>query len=173
MTLANATGCISGPMDRLRRVFEATELWETFIDGTKHEHFIFNLEDEPEAGEEFSVDEMNSRRPFVFIAPDYPQGFAIVSDADDGSFRSGGVMQVMLETTAKLLGGGTQQQVARLWDNLIGTWLKQIFFVGWNQGILDVRRIDSVILMTPDTITADGQGDFVKAAFKIHWGRDT
>ena len=116
MTLANATGCISGPMDRLRRVFEATPLWPTFISGTTHEHFIFNLEDEPEANEEISDEELNARRPFILIFPDYPQGFTIVSDADDGSFRAGGVMQVLIETTAAILGGETQQQVARLWD---------------------------------------------------------
>ena len=172
MTLAAATGCISGPMDRLRQCFEATPQWEPFTDGTDHEYFIFNLEDEPDDAEEFSVEEMNARRPFVFMAPDYPQGFTIVSDASEGSFRSGGVIQAYLETTAQRLGGTTQQEVARLWDNLIGDWLKELFYVGWNEQLLDIRRIDSVTLMTPETITQDGQGEFVKSAFKVHRGRD-
>lgn len=175
MTLAQATGCIAGPMDRLRQVFQATPEWTTFIDGTTHEHFIFNLEDEPEDREEWSEEEMNSKRPFVFLVPDYPQGFSIVSDASDSSFRSGGVIQVMMETTVARLGGGTQQtqqQVARLWDNLIGAWLKSLFYTGWDKNLMDIRRIDTVMLFTPETITKDGQGDFIKAAFKVHWGRD-
>ena len=175
MALANAKGCIAGPMDRLRQCFEATEEWTQFIAGTSHDHFIFNLQDEPQDAEEFSTEELNTDRPFVYMFPDYPQGFTIVSDASQGSFRSGGVIQVLLETEVARLGAAraTQQEVARIWDNLIGCLLINLFYIGWDLNLMDIRRIDSVMLGTPNTITRDGQGDFVKASFKVHWGRDT
>ena len=169
-------------MERLRRCFEVSDSWPVFIAGTEADHdlFIFNLQDEPEDREEFNVEELNAQRPFVYMFPDYPQGFVMVSDADGGSFRSGGVVQAYMETTVERLTGGvisTQQEVARLWDNLLGVLFKEIFFAGWNggpneSGILDIRRIDTVNLVTPKTITEVGQGDYVKASFKVHWGRE-
>lgn len=176
MTLAPALGCIAGPMERLQRCFEATSQWAAFVAGISHDPFIFNLQDEPPAAEEYSETELNNDRPFVYLCPDYPQGFTIVSDATDGSFRSGGVTQACIETTVERLTGGataTQQEVSRLWDNFWGKMLIDLFWQGWNGNhLLDIRRIDSLILWTPGTITAHGQGDFVKASFKVHWGRD-
>ena len=179
MALAQATGCIAGPMDRLRQCFEQSEPWADFVNGTTHEKFIFNIQDEPSNKEEFSETELNAQRPLVYFVPDYPQAFTIVSDADDGSFRSGGVINAYLETTVEHLRAlgtaDTQQEVARLWDNLISRFLvgsESIFCIGWNNTILDIRRIDSLMLHTPNTVTQHGQGEFVKASFKVHWGRD-
>ena len=186
MTLAEATGCLSGPMDRLRQCFELSEPWEEFTAGTTHNPFIFNIQDEPGDREEFTVDELAGQRPLVYLVPDYPQGFTVVSDADGGSFRSGGVISAYIETEVSRLHSGTeitQQQVARLWDNFMSRFFVNdgsLFCIGWQGSaennfvpILDIRRIDEIQLHTPNTITKHGQGDFVKAMFKVHWGRDT
>ena len=172
MTLATATGCIAGPMERLRKCFEATPDWDKFIDGTTHEHFHFNLIDEPEDKEEDSTEELDAIRPFVYMVPDYPAGFTIVSDASEGSFRSGGAIKVLMETESKRLGEGTQQEIARLWDNCIGVLLKNLFFAGWDEQLMDIRRIDSVQLRTPKTAIEHGQGSFLQAMFRVQWGRD-
>lgn len=171
-----AVGCIAGPLERLRTCFEATPSWSAFT-GTvaaTHKLFHFNIVDDKQDAQAFSMAETVATRPFVYLYPDYPQGFVMQSDADGGSSRSGGTIQVLLEKNRDDLnaeGDRTDEEIARRWDNLVGTMLRELFCVAWDQEILDVRQIDSVQLMTPTDIDQHGKGEYVKAAFKIHWGQ--
>ena len=178
----NPKGCIAGPMERLRQAMECTPNWMEFVgrnydDDGSEEHrqqvFYFNVQDiANDDTEEMAPAQVAATRPFVLMHPDYPQGFTIERDSSSGFRTSGSIQVVMEKNEVDFEEFTTSEQLLRKWDNYIGQFLRCLCTTAVDKNLIDISRIDSVMLGKFSKKESLAKGCGVGCSFKVSWGQD-
>lgn len=171
--LETARGCISDPMDRLKQVIELTDTYQTEFKSTNltKKGFYFSAIPRPTDGTERLTEEQSTAlRPFVLISSDQPAGFTLQHQATFSPPLFSGSVNVSLEKNRSEFTFKDDEEGLRIWENLIGTLVFEIYRKGWESQLFDVQRIHTSFYGRNSDESRVGEGKYFGATMKVDWG---